>query len=48
MARALAARVAEVRWGSEAEDDLRLRYDTDIAAAVVLFPLIDAMLTRHP
>ena len=44
MARNLAARVAEVRWGPEADDDLRLRSDPDIAAAVPLFPRIPEFL----
>ncbi len=47
MARALAARVAMVLWGSDADDDLRLRNDADVAAAVAVFPRLDAMLARH-
>ncbi|HEY2807130.1 MAG TPA: S41 family peptidase [Gemmatimonadales bacterium] len=44
MARALASRVAEVRWGVDADDDLRLRSDADIAAALTLFPKAAALL----
>lgn len=47
MARVLAARVAEVRWNADADDDLRLRNDPDVAAALVLFPRIGAMLGRR-
>jgi hypothetical protein len=48
MARALAARVAEVGWGPEAADDLFLRYDADVAAALGMFPMLGRMLSRHP
>ena len=44
MARSLAARVAEVRWGAEADDALRLHSDPDVAAAVALFPRIPQLL----
>jgi carboxyl-terminal processing protease len=46
MSRTLAARVAEVRWGTDADDDLRLRSDPDVAAAIALFPMLPRMLRR--
>ncbi len=36
IARAMAARVAEVRWGTEASDELLVRSDPDVAAAVAV------------
>jgi len=48
MARRLAARVAEERWGPDADDDLRLRYDPDVAAVLPLFVRLGAFLApRH-
>lgn len=47
MALLLAARVAEVRWGTAAEVDLRLRHDPDIAAAVALVGRATALLARR-
>ena len=44
MARALAARVAEVRWGPEFDDELRLRSDSDVQAAVGAFPGLPRLL----
>jgi hypothetical protein len=47
MARSLASRVAEVRWGVEADDDLRVRTDADVSAAVAAFGRLEAMLGRR-
>jgi carboxyl-terminal processing protease len=44
MALHLAARVAEVRWGTEAEDELLINNDPDVVTAVQLFPRLRAML----
>jgi len=46
MSRALAARVAEVRWGLDADDDLRLRSDPDVTAALAMFGVLPRMLLR--
>lgn len=44
IARNLAARVAEVRWGVEAGMAFRLRNDGDIQAALTTFPRLTALL----
>lgn len=44
LARELAARVAEVRWGTEARDDLLLRHDPVLAAALAQFPRLSDLL----
>jgi len=40
----LAARVAEVRWGTEARDDLLLRHDPTLAAALAQFARLPELL----
>jgi carboxyl-terminal processing protease len=47
MGRLLAARVAEVRWGVEAEDEILVSYDADVRTAVQLFPRIRSLLISH-
>lgn len=44
LGRILASRVAEVRWGTDALEEFRLRNDPDIAAALTLFPRLPALL----
>jgi carboxyl-terminal processing protease len=44
LARAMAARVAEVRWGPEVRDELLLREDPVLAMARTLFPRLPALL----
>lgn len=44
LARRLAARVAEVRWGPEARDELLLRHDPVVALGVAQFPKLEALL----
>jgi carboxyl-terminal processing protease len=44
LARELAARVAEVRWGPEAREDLLLRHDPLLARALALFPGLPGLL----
>lgn len=44
LARDLAARVAEVRWGPHARDDLLLRYDPVLDAALALLPRLPELL----
>jgi len=44
LARDLAARVAEVRWGPHARDDLALRHDPVLGAALALFPRLPELL----
>lgn len=45
IARRLAARAAEVRWGEDAAVELMLRSDPDVAEAVRLFPRVVQMLS---
>lgn len=45
LARILAYRVTEVRWGDEAALDFRLRNDPDIQAALALFPQLPRLLS---
>jgi len=45
MARALAARVAQVRWSADVEADFWLRNDPDVAAGVALLPQVAARLS---
>ena len=40
----MAARAAEVRWGPEARDELRVRMDPAVAAARALFPRLATLL----
>jgi len=40
-------RIAELRWGPDADDDLRLKYDADVATALALFPRLEAMLAAR-
>jgi hypothetical protein len=42
--RALAARAAQVRWGDDAEDELRLATDPDVALALEQFPRLAELL----
>lgn len=44
LARGMAARVAEVRWGPEVRDELLLQEDPVLAAARTLFPRLPALL----
>jgi carboxyl-terminal processing protease len=44
LARELAARVAEVRWGAEARDELLLRHDPLLGVALEQFPHLDDLL----
>jgi hypothetical protein len=44
LARELAARVAEVRWGPEAREELLLGHDALLARAVALFPELPGLL----
>jgi carboxyl-terminal processing protease len=44
LARELAGRVAEVRWGAAARAELLLRHDPLVAVAVERFPLLPALL----
>ena len=44
LARSLARRVAEVRWGEDAALDLWLRHDPDVRAAEALFPALPRLL----
>lgn len=44
IARIMATRVAEVRWGPAARDALRLRNDADLQAALATFPRLEALL----
>ncbi len=44
IARRLAARVAEVRWGADARDELLVRSDSDISAALGYFPQLPELL----
>ncbi|NNG15141.1 MAG: PDZ domain-containing protein [Gemmatimonadales bacterium] len=46
IARQLAARVAEVRWGSDARDELLLRSDLDVSAALEHIPRLESFLRR--
>ena len=46
MARVLAARAAEVRWGEEAGWALRLQSDPDVQAAMAHFPRMEEILKR--
>ncbi|MBX6363460.1 MAG: hypothetical protein IRZ00_06300 [Gemmatimonadetes bacterium] len=46
LAMQLAARVAEVRWGAAARDELMLRNDPDVQAALASFPRLSALLGR--
>lgn len=47
IARSMAARVAEVRWGMDVADDLVLRSDADVAAAVAAFPRWAELLAKR-
>jgi hypothetical protein len=44
LARELAARVAEVRWGPAAREDVLLRHDPLLARARALFPELPGLL----
>lgn len=44
LARELAARVAEVRWGADARDDLLLRHDPVLGASLAQFPRLPELL----
>lgn len=46
MARRLAARAAEVRWGTDARDELLARSDPDIRAAAGAFARLDSLLAH--
>lgn len=47
IARRLAARAAEVRWGADARDDLLIRSDAEIGAAVAAFARLESTLAPH-
>jgi len=42
----LAARAAEVRWGTDARDELLVRSSPDIRAALTYFPRLPELLGR--
>jgi hypothetical protein len=44
MARILAERVAEVRWGPEAAQEFSVENDRDVRAAVRTFPRLQELL----
>lgn len=48
LARELAARVAEVRWGADARDDVLLRHDPVVAAATAQFARLPDVLAGPP
>ena len=47
LSRILAARVAEVRWGSDAYDELVARTSPDVQAAIGFFPRLGQLLAAH-
>ncbi|HXE56951.1 MAG TPA: hypothetical protein VNK43_03040, partial [Gemmatimonadales bacterium] len=43
----LAVRAAEVRWPGDADEELALRHDPDVAAALEHFPRLAQLLARQ-